>query len=273
MKEKKRGFTLIELLVVIAIIALLLSVIMPSLKVAKEQARKLVCQANLGQVGKALEMYVFAHNYKRLALRNDDSVNPGEFDYYWMKKLAPYSENELFGTQPGEFQTMKMIQCPSAPLSKFVNDDPALVNPAGQYGTASAPWHWDRSAYMSTLGSLMFNAWVGYDQYYEKDPAFEPYLYTTWLDIPANTPIFGDGTWPVSWPRGIDSPPINLEGLNGAAMGTHQMQRFCVDRHNSRINLIFKDLHAETVDVADLWNLRWHKDYQVPRPYPRVPDK
>lgn len=53
----RRGFTLIELLVVIAIIALLLSVIMPSLTLAKERAMELLCENNIRQYGLAMVMY------------------------------------------------------------------------------------------------------------------------------------------------------------------------------------------------------------------------
>jgi len=57
MRGPKRAFTLIELLVVIAIIALLLSVILPSLKKAKELAAGVVCTSNQGQLMKAWLLY------------------------------------------------------------------------------------------------------------------------------------------------------------------------------------------------------------------------
>jgi prepilin-type N-terminal cleavage/methylation domain-containing protein len=56
--EKFRAFTLIELLVVIAIIALLLSIIIPSLRKAKEQAKFIVCKNGLHQYGLSGEMYL-----------------------------------------------------------------------------------------------------------------------------------------------------------------------------------------------------------------------
>ena len=56
-RSKRRAFTLIELLVVIAIVALLLSVIMPALKKAKDNAKNLMCSANLRGIITAWHMY------------------------------------------------------------------------------------------------------------------------------------------------------------------------------------------------------------------------
>lgn len=59
---KKKGFTLIELLVVISIIALLLSILMPSLTKAKEQAMILVCKSNFKQIGAGIHTYISSNN-------------------------------------------------------------------------------------------------------------------------------------------------------------------------------------------------------------------
>jgi len=53
----KKGFTLIELLVVIAIIALLVSIMLPSLAKAKELARQATCMTNISGQIKAINMY------------------------------------------------------------------------------------------------------------------------------------------------------------------------------------------------------------------------
>ncbi len=57
MRRKWSGFTLIELLVVVAIIALLISILLPSLSRARELSKRVVCAANCRAIGNASKIY------------------------------------------------------------------------------------------------------------------------------------------------------------------------------------------------------------------------
>jgi prepilin-type N-terminal cleavage/methylation domain-containing protein len=55
--KRRKGFTLIELLVVVAIIALLISILLPSLARAREITKRAVCASNLRGIGQGMKVY------------------------------------------------------------------------------------------------------------------------------------------------------------------------------------------------------------------------
>ncbi len=93
-RNEKRAFTLIELLVVIAIIALLVSILLPSLQQAREAARAIVCGGgNLRQLGVGMIAY---------STGNKEFIpGPNTSNVPWQLPVSP-GFNEIFGDTSGD---------------------------------------------------------------------------------------------------------------------------------------------------------------------------
>lgn len=109
-KKATKGFTLIELLVVIAIIALLVSILLPSLNKAKDLARDVVCLSTLRALGMGAMNYSFDNDDDTIPLVDDW---PMADQTVWYARLAR-----------GDYVTAEAFKCPS----EKVEYDVSLIN-------------------------------------------------------------------------------------------------------------------------------------------------
>ena len=112
--------TFMEVLVVVSVLLLLLAMLFPSLREAREQTRRILCQNNLKQWGVATRFYRDDH---RDYLPTEGTYLHPDQPYTWFNVLPPYlhapayRDVEGVGKDIKEFPELHMWICPSKNLS------------------------------------------------------------------------------------------------------------------------------------------------------------
>ena len=294
-RRSRCAFTLVELLVVIGIIAIMVGILLPTLSRARKAAQTTQCLSNIRQLNMALSLYIQANKYHC-------------FPYYgattqilWQAMILPYvtpraAKYDIFtnnATTAAEVARMQIQEtvyfCPTArdPLSG-VN-----VSGGGASGTAFYCWGPINSGFTNgMMGSYGFNGWLyrhGIAPAVDDDNLLtnagtgvagwtKPRALESLWQLPATgtssseIPTFADSNWVDGWPHEIDQPPQAPYTLMTGQKSTNEsMRRLCLSRHGGkRINVVFLDGHASTVELRDLWTLRWHKKWQTPAVIPTI---
>lgn len=109
----QKGFTLIELLVVVSIIALLASILLPSLASAREQAKAAACLSNMHNIGTNLMIYENDNKgYYPTSYNYLDGVSSANGYHHWTAALNP--TDYTAGIKDGKYpRTAAQYVCPS----------------------------------------------------------------------------------------------------------------------------------------------------------------
>jgi prepilin-type N-terminal cleavage/methylation domain-containing protein/prepilin-type processing-associated H-X9-DG protein len=104
--RRQDGFTLIELLVVIAIIAILMAIMVPALRKAREQGRNVLCRSNLRQIGLAANLY--AEEWDMHVPRGA----AGRTKKAWYQLFMSFLAQRPIGN---DYRSVKIYRCPTYP--------------------------------------------------------------------------------------------------------------------------------------------------------------
>jgi prepilin-type N-terminal cleavage/methylation domain-containing protein/prepilin-type processing-associated H-X9-DG protein len=246
-----RAFTLVELLVVIGIIALLISILLPALGRAREQANTLKCLSNLRQIGQAIQMYAGAHgNY----LVPGDYRFPG--DPFEREDWATILVNNKYLPSPPQGPSANnfgdssfgdsVFRCPSGLNNR--GNIAGVPGPANSFDAMGAVF----TRLLSASTGVRVDKWYGINGWTTSDAVSNANSFARWpfTRVPGPTATAPQKLHKVTDFKNSAELVMMFDGF----YWTQQQSKNVNARHNQRraTNLLMADGHAETVGIRDV---------------------
>lgn len=240
MKIKHKEFTLLELLIVVAIIGILVSILLPSLKNAREKARRAVCLSNISQLQKAATIY---------AVGNDRQLPRGH-------KYRDHENSEVLrGLNPQTYDLM---------VSKYLGGSESIFScpnlPQYPEYKANEGGGWVRLGYNYMGNKDLINSRL----------SGQDYAFPDRIDEQPDVPLFGDSvSWSpnTSWKFSI-APHTKNGGIIGDIANTNPKVF-----GNEGGNFVFPDGGARWYSNNELRKFEAHTSFGNNSVYALLPDK
>jgi hypothetical protein len=215
-----------------------MSILMPALSRAKEQAKTVICQSNLRQWGLAFRMYT---DDNEGLFPPDCSIEEG-----YVTVTRPYMKDEELRLCPTAMKTEQ--EGARQPRAAWLID-----GIRGSYG----------------LNDWVLSGWPGIsdeeDKWLWKSPNVKGAGYV---------PMFLDcSIFTYVNPLHSNEPPA-YEGdvIYQVGPTSGELKRFCVNRHWGMTNGAFLDFSVRRVGLKELWELPWHREWPMDAAPPVWPD-